>query len=91
MSLFDSIIGETGEKFGLSSTKSGKFLSVLLSVMTSPEHGGLGGFLQRFRSAGLGDSVDSWVRHGDNTPLSSEQIESSLGQEMIEYFGSVRG
>lgn len=80
MSLFDSIIGTAAEKFGLSSEKSGGLLAALLGLMTT---GGFSGFLDKFRDAGLGNTVNSWITTGDNTPLSGEQLESALGEDTI--------
>ena len=88
MSLFDSIIGTAAEKFGLSSDKAGGLLAALLGLMTT---GGFSGFLDRFRSAGLGDTVNSWITTGDNTPLSGEQLESALGEDTITSLANQSG
>ncbi len=88
MSLFDSIIGTAAEKFGLSSEKSGGLLAALLGMVTT---GGFGGFLDRFRNAGLGDTVNSWITTGDNTPLSNEQLESALGEDTISSLANQAG
>lgn len=82
MSLFDSIISEAGERFGLGN-KSGTLLSALLSLMTDQNQGGFAGFLDRFSQAGLGDSVSTWIGSGVNSELSNEQVESALGSETI--------
>ena len=81
MALFDSIIGTAGEKFGLGSDKTGGLLAALLGLITT---NGFGGFLNRFRDAGLGGTVDSWITTGDNTPISNEQLESALGEDTID-------
>jgi outer membrane protein OmpA-like peptidoglycan-associated protein/uncharacterized protein YidB (DUF937 family) len=82
MSLFDSIINEAGEKFGLGD-KSGTLLSALLSLMTDQNRGGFAGFLDLFSKAGLGDLASSWISSGANSELSEEQVESALGEETI--------
>lgn len=82
MSLFDSIISKTSEKFGLGG-KAGSLLSALLALMTDKNRGGFTGFLNRFNNAGLEDIVASWVDSGENLPLSNEQLESALGKETI--------
>ncbi len=89
MSIFDSITGMAEEKFGLSGGKAGGLVSSVLSMIVSD--GGLGGFLDRFRSAGLGDTVNSWITTGDNTPLSNEQLESALGEENINHLAGQAG
>lgn len=90
MSMFDSIIGEAGEKFNLGG-KAGTLLSALLALMTDKNHGGFAGFLEKFNTAGLGDTVSSWIGAGSNTPLSNEQMESALGEETLRNMASQAG
>ena len=40
--------------------------------------GGLGGLLSQFQNAGLGDVVSSWVGHGENQPVSPDQVQQAL-------------
>lgn len=80
--MFDSIINGVGEKFGLGD-KAGALVSALLALMTDNGNGGFTGFINRFRSAGLGDLADSWISSGANTPISNEQLESALGEETL--------
>jgi len=82
MSLFDSIISGTAEKFGLGN-KAGTLLSALLSLMTDQSRGGFAGFLDLFSKAGLGDVASSWISSGVNAELSEEQVQSALGAETI--------
>ena len=90
MSMFDSIISEAGEKFNLGG-KTGTLLSALLALMTDKNHGGFAGFLEKFKVAGLGDTVSSWIGSGSNTPLSNEQMESALGRETLQNISSQAG
>jgi len=80
--MFDSIIRGVGEKFGLGD-KAGALISALLALMTDSERGGFTGFLNRFGEAGLGDLASSWISSGSNTPISSEQLESALGENNL--------
>ncbi len=47
----------------------------------------LGGGLQeldgRFRQAGRGDVMESWVGHGPNRPLNAPDLEATLGPEVM--------
>ena len=90
MSMFDSIIGEAGEKFNLGG-KTGTLLSALLAMMTNKSGGGFGGFLEKFNQAGLGDTVASWIGSGSNTPVSNEQLESALGADTIQNIADQAG
>lgn len=88
--MFDSIINSAGEKFGLGD-KAGSLLSSLLAMIASPASGGFSGFIAKFRDAGLGDSVDSWITTGDNTPISNEQLESALGEDTLNSVAEQTG
>ena len=90
MTLFDSIIREAGERFSLGN-KAGGLFAALLGLMTDHNQGGFTGFLARFRQAGLGDTVSSWIRRGDNKPISNEQLESALGTETVNDIADQAG
>lgn len=83
MSLFDSIIESAGEKFGLSNDKTGSLLSALLGLISDPQNGGFTGFVDRFKTAGLGDKVSSWISSGENTEISNAEVESALGTDAL--------
>jgi uncharacterized protein YidB (DUF937 family)/outer membrane protein OmpA-like peptidoglycan-associated protein len=91
MALFDLIIGSSIEKFGLSKESAGGLLAALVGLIADPKNGGFGGFLDKFRNAGLGSEVDSWITTGDNGPLSDKQVESALGAEAIGNFADRAG
>lgn len=88
--MFDSIINGVAEKFGLGD-KAGALISAMLAMMTDSENGGFAGFLNRFRTAGLGDLADSWVSSGANTPISNEQLESALGADTLRGISGQAG
>lgn len=77
--MFDSIIKEIASRFGLGNN-AGPLLQMLLAFMTNRSSGGISGFLQLFRNAGLSDVVNSWVGGGANAkPVSPTQVQSVLG------------
>lgn len=90
MSLFDSIISETGEKFGLDN-KAGSLLSALLALITDKSRGGFTGFLDLFNNSGSGDLVSSWVGKQANEPVSNEQLTSALGADTISEIAAQAG
>ncbi|MDH5234084.1 MAG: YidB family protein [Gemmatimonadota bacterium] len=45
--------------------------------------GGLGGILEKFKSAGLANIVSSWVGTGANLPVSPAQIQKVFGDAAI--------
>ena len=46
-------------------------------------HGGLGGLMERFQQAGLGDVIGSWVGSGENRAITGDQISQALGPDTI--------
>ncbi len=82
MALFDSIISGASEKFDLGEN-AGTLLSSLLALMTNQETGGFGGFVGRFKDAGLGDTVTSWITAGDNAEISDEEVKTAIGSEAV--------
>ena len=77
--MLDSLISDVGSRLGLGD-QARPLIQMLLGKMADPATGGLPGFLDKFRSAGLGDMVNSWL--GTSTaPMvpSTEQVESAMG------------
>jgi OmpA-OmpF porin, OOP family len=77
MSVFDAIVRATADKFGLG-TPTGPLVREVLRFITGGP-GGISGFLDRFRSAGLSALVSSWVSKEDNQPLTVQQLEKAVG------------
>ncbi len=90
MSIFDSIISEAARKFNLGD-KAGTLLSALLALMTDSNRGGFNGFIDKFKAAGLGSTVLSWIGSGSNTPISNEQLESALGRDALRNIAEKTG
>ena len=45
--------------------------------------GGLKDILDRFRGAGKGDTVDSWVGKGPNQPIDPEHVEAAIDEDTL--------
>lgn len=43
----------------------------------------VGDVLDRFRQAGKGEKVDSWVRKGPNEPIDAHDVESAIDEETL--------
>ncbi|GAA5143086.1 hypothetical protein GCM10023213_30150 [Prosthecobacter algae] len=79
MGLFDSLAKQAlGGIFG-GSSKQGDMLTGLLN-----QAGGLGGLMQQFQQAGLGDTFASWVSKDENQPVQPAQLEAALGSDAIK-------
>ena len=82
MTILEPIINEVSEQFGLRG-KAGPTMNALLIIMSNERTGGLQGFLDQFRRAGLGETVSSWVSRGSNTPITTEQLERAIGSDTV--------
>ena len=80
--MFDSIVRDVNKKYDLGD-KADTLISALLSLMTDSANGGFAGFIERFRTAGLGGLADSWISSDANTSVSNEQLESALGEDTL--------
>jgi outer membrane protein OmpA-like peptidoglycan-associated protein/uncharacterized protein YidB (DUF937 family) len=87
MTILEPIINEVSEQFGLRG-KAGPLMTALLTLISNERTGGLQGFLDQFRRAGLGEIVSSWVSRGSNTPVTTEQLERSIGSDTVNRISS---
>jgi OmpA-OmpF porin, OOP family len=87
MTILEPIINEVSEQFGLRG-KAGPTMNALLILMSNERTGGLQGFLDQFRRAGLGETVSSWVSRGSNTPITTEQLERAIGNDTVNRITS---
>ncbi len=77
--MFDVLIREVSARFGVGD-KALPLVQMLLAYMTAKENGGLMGFLEKFKAAGLGPIIQSWLGGGPAAqPVSNSQIETVLG------------
>jgi uncharacterized protein YidB (DUF937 family) len=51
----------------------------------------LGEILDRFRSAGAGNKVDSWVKKGPNEPLAKTEVEAAIDDETLRSLSEQTG
>ena len=86
MAMFDSLIDDLAGRFGLGANARTLVKEVLTMISTSP--GGLGGFLDKLKSAGLTSEVGSWLGRPDAAPMAAGQIERALGATAL---GAIAG
>lgn len=53
--------------------------------------GGLGGLLQQFEQAGLGNIAQSWVGNGPNHPVSPGQLQDVFGHDNVNDMAGQAG
>ena len=79
ISMFDVLTRDAAARFGLGD-KALPLVQMLLAYMTHKDTGGLAGFLEKFKAAGLGPIVQSWLGGGPAAqPVSNSQLETVLG------------
>lgn len=82
--MFDNLLNEVAARFGLNLDKTKLLLGSLIALIFNEKSGGAAGFVDRFRSSGLGGMIDSWVGDGPNEPISASQVEDVLGRQEID-------
>lgn len=102
MSLLDSVLGSVMGGGNAAQSPMGGILGSLLgggggggilgSLLGGGQQqqpqapGGLGGLLQRFQHAGMGDVANSWVGSGSNQPVSPNQLQQVFGQDQVNQW-----
>lgn len=81
MASFDELIQEIGARYHLG-PKARPLMHEALRLITE-EPGGIGGFLNRFKSAGFSTEVASWLNGQGAVPLSARQMEQTLGSDVV--------
>ena len=67
-------------------------LQLVLGLLANDgQGGGLGGLLQKFQAAGLGEQMNSWVGGGQNLPVSPEQLHAVFGSEQMAQMAERMG
>ena len=89
MAMIDSAIDDVAGRFGLG-PKSGQLMHEVVHLITGSP-GGLSGFLDKFRSAGLGSEVASWLGRTDGAALAGPQVERALGNTAVGGIASRLG
>jgi len=81
MALFDELIRDIGSRFNLGG-KAGQLIEEMLRLMTT-QPGGIGGFIDRFKSMGLAPEALSWLGNPQAPAMAGQQAERVLGSTTI--------
>lgn len=76
---------------GTAPTLSSAVLEMLTRQESAQDSGGLNGLIERFRNAGFGDVVQSWIGTGDNAPISSDALHNVLGADRVNALADKAG
>jgi len=93
--MFEQLVSEAASRLNLSRESISTLIRGLLSLMTNEANGGIQGFVDQFRSAGLGDLITSWlggaVHATPARPLTAQNVESALGAPALEELAASSG
>ena len=89
MATFDTLIDDLASRYGLGANARALIREVLAMISSSP--GGLGGFLDTLRTAGLTSEVATWLGHPDAAPMAAGQVEQALGAAPLSGIASRLG
>ena len=81
MAMIDSMIEDVAGRFELGA-KTTPLLREVAQLMTNSP-GGIGGFINMFKSAGLGSQVTSWLGRTDGVALAAPEVEKALGSATV--------
>ena len=92
MGLFDSALGMLGGAQQQTDDPKAKLLQAAVALLSSDSQvGGLQGLLDKFQEAGLGHVIGSWIKPGQNQPISPEQVQQVLGDEQLQQISQQTG
>ena len=98
MGLLDSVIGAVAGGMGGQGRggAQGALLNAVIAMLANGQgrggaSGGLGDLIGKFTQGGLGDVIGSWVGHGQNAPISGDQLSNVLGSDMISDLAAQLG
>ncbi|MGH6801579.1 MAG: YidB family protein, partial [Methylocella sp.] len=81
MATFDKLVQDIGARYHLGPKGRPLVQETLHLIDGAP--GGISGFLDRFKAAGYTAEVASWLGGTDAVPLSGQEVEETLGSEVI--------
>ena len=107
MSLLDAVLNAvagSGQNSGQQSGgllggggAQGALLNAVIAMLANGQQqggggiGGLGDLIGRFTQSGLGDVIGSWIAHGQNAPISGDQLSNVLGPDTIAQLAQQLG
>jgi uncharacterized protein YidB (DUF937 family) len=102
MSLLDAVLGamtgnQTSGGAGTGGGTQGALLNAVIAMLANGQQsggagvGGLGDLIGRFTQSGMGDVIGSWIGHGQNAPITGDQLSNVLGSDAIGQIAAQLG
>ena len=82
--MFEQLVRETASRFSVSAVAASALVRGLLALITNERTGGIEGFADLFRRAGLGDVFSSWLGVTEGRSLTEANVESALGVAALD-------
>ena len=90
MGILDSLLGGLlGGQQAPSPVQS--ILGSILGGGQGGSAGGLGGLMQQFQGAGLGNIAQSWISNGPNQQVQPSQLQQVFGQQQVNQWSQQAG
>ncbi len=91
MGMFDGLLGSVlGSMQGGSGTQAQSPM-MQMALQYLQQNGGVSGVVDKLRQAGYGAQADSWVRTGENLPISADALRQALGSGQLGDLASQLG
>lgn len=90
MSAIDVLVNEVESRFGLNNATAESLLGSLFSIIQE-QRGGLNGFLERFRRAGLSNTVSAWLNGASTPAITPDNLEAALGKQTLSNIATRNG
>ncbi|HXN88028.1 MAG TPA: YidB family protein [Methylocella sp.] len=89
MATFDELIQDIGSQYSLGPKASPLVQETLALISGQP--GGMDAFLDRYKAAGFAAEVASWSGGTEVVPLSGQEVEATLGSDVISEIANKVG
>ena len=89
--LAGAVLSSAGGQTGLAAIvmQNPKLMQATMGLLSKDSPiGGLPGLVSNFQSAGLGDTVASWLGGGPNQPVSGDDVHKALGGDVINQLAA---
>ena len=89
--MFEKLVIEAAQRLNVPTATVSSILGSLIGIMTNGRTGGINGFVDSFRRAGIGDYVTSWVGGKEGKPLTASHVDKALGPGTIQKIADASG
>jgi uncharacterized protein YidB (DUF937 family)/heat shock protein HslJ len=89
--MFEKLVTDTAQRLHLPTETVSSVLSSLIGYMTNERSGGISGFVESFRRAGVRDVISSWYGGKEGRTVTPSHIEAALGPVALQKIADSSG